>query len=1436
MVTWDPYLASIRNTYAQWWQVYTLSDVEDRKRKQQQQTPMLFNFDLMVETIKSKQPERDQNQEETERLPVLEGLRKYAADHVLLVGRPGSGKSTALVQLLADEGIQGKIPVLVELRYYQTSVLELVRNFLKRHGVLLDSTDIERLLFEGQFLLLIDGVNELPSEAARQDLTQFRQDYQKRTPMIFTTRDLGVGGDLGIEKKLEMQPLSADQMSEFVRKYLPQQGEPMLQQLGDRLREFGETPLLLMMLCDLFKSRGKIPSNLGLVFRLFTESYSKQIKQDIKVSDNQSRKFWSDLLQQLGFVMTRGDNPDQPEEISVAITKTKAEEILTNYLLKKAVVNPNVCAKNWLDDLLNYHLIQQSGDLIEFRHQLIQEYYTAEYLLKQLPRLSDQQLQQNYLNYLKWTEPLVLMLQLVDNKKQANRVVRLGLDVDGQLGVRLAGAVKPEFQEHTVELVARLEVSTLLKVQLLGITGSEKAIPELSKCLDDENYYVRRSAAEALGKIGTEVAIDTLIKLLDDDNSDLRYRAAEALGKIGTEAAINPLIKLLDDDNSDLRYRAAEALGKIGTEAAIHPLIKLLDDDNSDLRRSAAYALGIIRTEATIDPLIKLLDDDSSDVRRIAVEALGIIGTEATIDRLIKLLDDQKFPVRISAAKALGIIGTEAAIHPLIKLLDYDDFWVRISAADALGKIGTEATIDPLIKLLDDDDYLMRKIAAKALEKICTKSAINSLIKLLHDDDYLVRRIAAKALGKIGTEAAINSLIKLLHDDDYLVRRSTADALGVIGTEATIDSLIKLLDDDHDDVRISAAYSLGKIGTEATIDPLIKLLHDHNSLVRISAAYALGDIGTETTIDLLIKLLDDDNSDVRIRAAEALGNIGTEATIDPLIKLLNNDHKSSVRRSAAKATIDPFIKFLDHHLNSLVRRSAAEALGKIGTEATIEPLIKLLDDNDYWVHRSAAKALVKIGTEATIDPLIKLLDDDDSELRRSAADTLGKIGTEATIDPLIKLLDDNRSSVRRSAAEALGKIGTETTITKLINRLNNEELAATNHKDTVQETIKAIQAIQERCQVYNPTYRPKPIPKPDPPKPITTQTIYILHLSDLHITTPDQAQNWSNQLAQDLTQDLQIPHLDALILSGDIANKSTPEEYQAAQQFLDNFRQDFPLDPNQIVLVPGNHDLNWKLSEDAYEFLYRKNYDGELKEGHYIEESPRLIGVRDEAKYQQRFAHFSQFYQAIKTEPYPLDYDEQGIIDHFPEQNLLILGLNSAWQLDHHFKDRASIHSGALSKALTEIRGNSDYHNCLKIAVWHHPLNSDGSDRITDQGFIEQLAVAGFRFFLHGHIHKAETSLFRYDLSPTGRKLDGICAGTFGAPTLELRSGYPWQYNLLTFEGNQLTVYTRRREEENGAWKPDSRWTQGPGKSGLDYYSIELSGIGSRESGVGSRE
>ncbi|WP_448571241.1 hypothetical protein [Trichothermofontia sp.] len=52
---------------------------------------------------KSEDDRTVEQPEKTERLPVLECIRKYAADHVLLMERPGAGKSTALLRLLVEE-------------------------------------------------------------------------------------------------------------------------------------------------------------------------------------------------------------------------------------------------------------------------------------------------------------------------------------------------------------------------------------------------------------------------------------------------------------------------------------------------------------------------------------------------------------------------------------------------------------------------------------------------------------------------------------------------------------------------------------------------------------------------------------------------------------------------------------------------------------------------------------------------------------------------------------------------------------------------------------------------------------------------------------------------------------------------------------------------------------------------------------------------------------------------------------------------------------------------------------------------------------------------------------------------------------------------------------------------------------------------------------
>lgn len=338
----------------------------------------------------------------------------------------------------------------------------------------------------------------------------------------------------------------------------------------------------------------------------------------------------------------------------------------------------------------------------------------------------------------------------------------------------------------------------------------------------------------------------------------------------------------------------------------------------------------------------------------------------------------------------------------------------------------------------------------------------------------------------------------------------------------------------------------------------------------------------------------------------------------------------------------------------------------------------------------------------------------------------------------------------------------------------------------------------------------------------------LLHLSDLHFGSIQNATNWHSQIADDLKAELSCSKIDVLVLSGDIADRSTPKEYEAAQRFIEALSNEFGITHQHIVVVPGNHDVNWSLSKRAYRPKRREDYRGRCQDdgtpdpncaidkGDFVEaQSPGL--------YTRRFKHFANFYQAIRGEPYPEDYDKQATLHHFPEHEMLILALNTSWQLDHFYTGRAGIHSGALSNALTQIRNDPGLSaTCNKFAVWHHPMISQEEDRLQNLEFMQRLCQAGFSVAFHGHIHRADQAQYKYDMPFGGRRTNVICAGTFGAPTRQWVPGYPLQYNLLTITGRTLTVETRCRRERDGAWRPDAIWSQGPGQDPKPRYEIQL--------------
>ena len=839
------YLEFVQRNYSESQSLYTPTDVV---------LPLKVQWVEKVDRTSGEEENDRQSSQKIEQFLVLDGLRKYALgddrEHVILAGRPGSGKSMALQQLAVALAKEGQIPVLVRLKG-DRSVSELIKAEFRRAKVRVTDDQIEDWLSADRLVLLLDGVNEIPTEKLRQDLAQFREDNLS-VPMVFTTRDLAIGGDLGIGKRFEMKPLSLEQLREFVGKYLPGQGERLLEQLRDRLKEISETPLLLKMLCDVFDPEtGQIPQNKGELFREFDRKYEKF--KGLPAVSPDFRRFKSEVLQHLAFVMMTGDE-GKLTELELTIDRRTAEKAIEDLVVGR-VSDPGAKAKEWLEDLLEHHLLQVATDnrRVEFRHQLFQEYYAAEYLMSDRHRLLEwlvvkpnQQysiFQQDYLNYLKWTETIAIVLSLIKDEKDAVQVVERALDVDLMLGARLAGEVRSAFQEKIVDLVIAREVPDWLKVKIwekvdkiiqkksfrrslpddnIHLTSdlpkpfSNDEIEDLCKLIANRNYKEKRWGKwHEFERRGSKQAIPHLLNLTNHPNGDVRHWAAYGLLIFGDHSATVGLLKLLKDPSIDVRRSVFIALGKIQDEYAVPVLIGLMNDN--ELRGLASMALGQIGGKNAISSLLRLLESPNKDTRWYAIDALDYIGDKSSMQGLIDRLQDSNSDIRGKAAYTLGVLGDKTAIPALINNLrhfpkEYDDdmFYEVYSVIETLGNIGDARAIPSLQEFLENSYDYIRQTIIFALGKIGDNTIVPHLIHIIRNGECDSGSKAAKILGQMNIVDAIPDIVTFLMTEAYLSLHPSSEVLDSLSNfkddsaAYALPLLLSYLDTDADDVAIYA--------------------------------------------------------------------------------------------------------------------------------------------------------------------------------------------------------------------------------------------------------------------------------------------------------------------------------------------------------------------------------------------------------------------------------------------------------------------------------------------------------------------------------------------------------------------------------------------------------------------------------------------------------
>ncbi|KOR28675.1 hypothetical protein TI03_04175 [Achromatium sp. WMS1] len=531
----------------------------------------------------------------------------------------------------------------------------------------------------------------------------------------------------------------------------------------------------------------------------------------------------------------------------------------------------------------------------------------------------------------------------------------------GQMGSEAALAV-PILLQTLVDSASEVRLAAIISLGKIG-PKANTAIPGLLTALADQSNEVRQAVSQSVHQIDPVIAADIpiLLHLLSPSSTKIHPNSLQL-------NSIQNLIELLTNTNATTRQQAVLALGQARATVAIPHIILLLKDTDFSVRWAAVMTLEQIGEPALL-PMLTTLPTSDWYSRWLLARPLRAIGGTA-ITALINSITATSANTRTAATWILGHIGQEAvaAIPALsINLLDADSELHRASIW-TLSQIGLPA-IDHLNNMLLHARPKGRIAAAKALNLLITGiktkhtneidnkivDTIVALIKNFEHQQQAVRQTVAHTLGRIGKQAT-PLLLKALSRKSFKIRQAAAEALGIMGHEASIaiPTLIQVASCKNFQVRKAAIQALGYIGgtkAQAAIPELCKAMQDVEPQVREAAIIAINAIKIDVAdINLFIQALGDKNTQVRTAAAQFLGTMDNKI-IPHLLEIIVNSSIKETRMAAfaalarmgknAVTALPTLLQALTHE-DAEIREAATHAIGKMGSDVTVNAILPLI--------------------------------------------------------------------------------------------------------------------------------------------------------------------------------------------------------------------------------------------------------------------------------------------------------------------------------------------------------------------------------------------------------------------------------------------------------------------------------------------------------------